>query len=402
MGVFLIIFAVAGAAILAVHLILAAGVALNFIRDAIRGGRAAARATVPASGVDSARRDPAARALRAEVIVAVRNEAGAITPLLESLSRQTMRGCTFLFVDDRSTDGTAAVLDAFCNSMGPRARVIHNGIEPKGLTGKQLALELGLAGSRGDVLLFTDADCRVADGWVEGMCAYFRDPEVGAVIGRIELAAGKTFLSRFQAFEQPLINQYNFGSAGMGMPTGCFGNNMAARAMAIREIGGFARLGFSMTEDAELLSTLGRRTKWKVRVSTREQTAAVTRPKESWAEFANQHARWNAGAFFSRDAGTRIGYTALVGYLMFCVLALPFGIMDWRISALSLNAFLSMGVLGFLGGLYPGKRKPGYFLRWAPYMMFFGFFYSYVSIRALLGRSLEWKGSVLPLKRSGG
>jgi cellulose synthase/poly-beta-1,6-N-acetylglucosamine synthase-like glycosyltransferase len=385
MGAFLAIFAVVGAEILGAHLILAVGVFLNFIRDLALRRRAALEGPAPSP--------------KAEVIVAVRNEVDAIGPLLESLSRQTMPGCSFLFVDDRSTDGTGAVLDAFCGSMGSRARVIHNGIEPRGLTGKQLALELGLAGCRGDILLFTDADCRVPEQWVEGMCSYFRDPAVGAVIGRIELSAGDTFLSRFQAFEQPLINQYNFGSAGIGMPTGCFGNNMAVRARAVREAGGFARGGYAMTEDAELLSALRSRTKWKVRVSTQERTAAVTRPKTSWAEFVNQHARWNAGAFFSRDAGTRIAYGVLVGYLMFCALALPFGVFEWKISVLSLNAFLSIGVLGLLGGAYAGKRKREYFLKWAPYTLFFGFFYSYVSIRALFGATLEWKGTELPVKR---
>jgi cellulose synthase/poly-beta-1,6-N-acetylglucosamine synthase-like glycosyltransferase len=179
----------------------------------------------------------------------------------------------------------------------------------------------------------------------------------------------------------------------MGLPMGCFGNNMAARAEAIRSFGGFSRLGYSVTEDAALLAALSRRPGTRVRVATGGETAVVTRPKERWTDFINQHTRWNAGAFFSRDFATRASYSFIVVYLVFCILALPFGVLDWRIALLSLNAFLSIGLLGFFGGFYAGKRRRLYYARLVPYVFFFGFFYSFVSLRALLRRPFEWKGS---------
>jgi hypothetical protein len=121
----------------------------------------------------------------------------------------------------------------------------------------------------------------------------------------------------------------------------------------------------------------------------------ITTPKARWIDYVNQHTRWNAGAFFSKDLQTRLGYGFIVGYLLFRVLALPFGFLDCRISLLGLNAFLSIGLLGFLGGLYDGKHKVRYFLLLPPYVLFFGFFYSVVSLRALIGRPFVWKGSLL-------
>jgi cellulose synthase/poly-beta-1,6-N-acetylglucosamine synthase-like glycosyltransferase len=219
---------------------------------------------------------------------------------------------------------------------------------------------------------------------------------VGVVLGRIELEPGATFLGRFQAFEQPLINQYNFGSAGIGLPTGCFGNNMAIRAEAVREAGGFAALGYSVTEDAMLLDAVNRAGGWKVRVCTASGSAAVTLPKPSWREYINQHTRWNAGALYSPDLVTRSLYILVVlVYLVGSLLVLPLGFADWRVPVLSLNSFLSIGLLAAIGGFYPGRRKAAYFLRLLPYLFFFGFFYSAVTVRAFVKRPFEWKGSPL-------
>jgi cellulose synthase/poly-beta-1,6-N-acetylglucosamine synthase-like glycosyltransferase len=232
--------------------------------------------------------------------------------------------------------------------------------------------------------------------WVEEMCAHFRDPRVGVVLGRIELDPAPGFLARFQAFEQPLLNQYNFGSAGIGMPTGCFGNNMAIRARAVQEIGGFHALGFSVTEDAMLLDAVCRVKGWKVRACTSDRGAARTRAQKSWAQYIDQHTRWNAGGLFSPDLVTRWSFIFVVlFYLVGSLLVLPLGVLDWRVPVLTLNAFVSIGLLGALGGLYPGKNRAQYYLLFLPFLFFFGFFYSYITVRALVRRPFDWKGTII-------
>ncbi|MGO9308751.1 MAG: glycosyltransferase [Spirochaetia bacterium] len=380
MGVFLLAFALVSAVILALHLALSAGIVANMARE---------RRAPPAPGL------PAGRT-RAEVVVAVRDEAATLPLLLDSLRAQSREDVLFLFVDDRSRDGTSGLLDEFRGTVGDRARVIHNSLEPVGLTGKQAALDLAFRRTRGDVLLFTDGDCVVPPTWAEEMLAHFRDPRVGVVLGRIELPEDRGFLRRFQAFEQPLLNQYNFGSVGIGMPTGCFGNNMAIRARAVREIGGFHALGYSVTEDAMLLDAVCRAGGWQVRACVSDRGAAMTRAQGSWKGYIDQHTRWNAGGLFSPDIVTRASFIFVVlFYLVGSLVVLPLGLLDWRVPVLSLNSFLSIGLLAGLGGLYPGKDRARYYLRFLPYLFFFGFFYSYITLRALVRRPFDWKGATL-------
>ena len=384
-SVFLVAYSALSALILALHLALSAGLVANLAAERARASR----------------RGPVGTRLRGsrlevEVVVAVRDEASVLPRLLESLRAQTEPEVRFLFVDDRSKDGTGRLLDEFCRSVGARARVIHNDADPRGLTGKQAALDLAFGLAQGDVLLFTDGDCVVPPTWAEEMVDHFDDPRVGAVLGRIELAEDRGFLRRFQAFDQPLLNQYNLGSAGIRIPTGCFGNNMAVRSRAVHEAGGFRGLGYSVTEDAMLLDAVCRRGGWQVRACVSGRAACRTRAQESWGGFLDQHTRWNAGALFSADPVTSISYILVVLiYLVGSILVMPLGLLDWRVPVLSLTSFLSIGLLAGLGGLYEGKPRVRYFLRLLPYLLFFGFFYSFVTVRALLRRPFDWKGSRL-------
>jgi cellulose synthase/poly-beta-1,6-N-acetylglucosamine synthase-like glycosyltransferase len=385
MTVLLLVFAGAGAVVLLMHIALSAGIlrAMHAEGRRSRDARARRGATGELPPVS-------------EIVVALRNEAPTLPALLGSLRAQTAADCLFLLVDDRSTDDTPRLLDEFCASVGPRARVIHNRGEPAGLTGKQAALDCAFAEARGDILVFTDGDCVVPTTWVEEIAGHFMDPKVGVVLGRIELSEGSGFLSRFQAFEQPLINQYNFGAIGIGMPMGCFGNNMAVRTKAVKEIGGFYRLGYAVTEDALLLEAVSRRGGWQVRVCTSARAATMTAAKASWKAYCNQHVRWNSGALFATDVISRFAYWFIV---LFCLVGslvvLPLVILDWRVAIVTLNSYFSIGLLAILGGAYEGKIRVRYYLRLLPHLFFFGFFYSYITVKALFRRPFDWKGSAL-------
>ena len=393
MTAFVLVFAALSAIILVIHVALSAGVAANL---------AAERRLRRAPAVDNGRPPTVAAAAGAhaivpEVIVAARNEAATLPRLLAGLEAQTRGDVRFLLVDDRSDDASGGMMDEFCRRAGARARVIHNVTPPSGLTGKQAALDLAFQQASGDVLLFTDGDCEVPPCWAEEMLRHFADERVGVVLGRIELPESPRFLEDFQAFEQPLLNQYNFGSAGIGLPTGCFGNNMAVRARAVKEVGGgFHALGFSVTEDATLLDAVRRLGSWKVSVCSSREAACLTRAHRTWGAYVDQHTRWNAGGLFSADLVTSFSYIFVVLiYLVGSLLVLPLGFLDWRVPVLSLNAFLSIGLLAFAGGLYEGKNRPRYYARLLPYLFFFGFFYAFITVRAVLKRPFDWKGSTL-------
>jgi cellulose synthase/poly-beta-1,6-N-acetylglucosamine synthase-like glycosyltransferase len=214
---------------------------------------------------------------------------------------------------------------------------------------------------------------------------------VGIVFGQLSLGEPEGFLGKFQAFDQPLIHQWNSATAGLGMPGSCFGNNLACRRRALEEVGGFRGLGYTLTEDAALTSAVARRG-WNVRVSTRTQCMIETGAQPTWRDFLNQHLRWNSGGFYHRQFSTRLGYRWITLFLIASVLALPFCLLWPALLIMPTASFLSVGLLGLLAGLLYRSDQPSYFLKLVPYTFFFMLFYSYVTFLSILRVSLEWKG----------
>ncbi len=339
---------------------------------------------------------PPAADLSVSVVVAARDEERNLPALLASLEAQSLRAFQVVLVDDRSRDGTAALMEAFRARHGRRVTVVRNREEPGTRNPKQAALDIAARLADGEVLVFTDADCVVPPQWLAGLLGYFRDPRVGVVFGQLSLGSGRPggFLDRFQAFEQPLIHQWSSGTAGLGMPGSCFGSNLAARRAVLEELGGFRGLGDTLTEDAALVAAAAKH-RWRVRVSTRRSTMIVTRPQTSWAEFLNQHLRWNTGAFFHQDAGTRLPYRFIALYLTASVLAIPLCPFFPRLAMLPATSFIGVGLMGLLAGLLYRRDLAAYLLRLAPYTLFFMGFYSLATVLSMLRRTPEWKGRKL-------
>ena len=95
------------------------------------------------------------------IIVSALDEAATIEPALRSLLALDHPGLQVVAIDDRSTDGTGAILDRIARE-DPRLRVIHVAALPDGWLGKVHALHLGARAADGEFLLFTDADVHVA------------------------------------------------------------------------------------------------------------------------------------------------------------------------------------------------------------------------------------------------
>ena len=382
------------ASMLLTHGALAAGVLLARLRDrsdeARRRRRPSRRRTAPP----------------VSVVVAAMNEEQALPRLLDSLAAQTTGAFELVLVDDRSTDATAAIMERHRAAAPYPVRVVRNRQPPADCTGKQQALDLGVAAAAGELLLFTDADCTVPPTWVERLTAYFTADaggRTGVVFGQLAVQArddgggggADRFTDRYQAFDQPLVHQYSTGTAGLGQPTGCFGNNLALRAPVLAAVGGFRSLGYTITEDAALIGAASR-AGWKVRAATLPETLVTTEPQPDWRAFINQHVRWNGGAFYSNDPAAAWGYRYVTLFLILSVAAAPFALLVPWLVVWPLTSLLSIGTLAALAAALYHPRRRRALARVVPYTLFFMGFYAYITVLAIAGVRAEWKGSRLP------
>lgn len=114
---------------------------------------------------------------RVSILVPARDEAAKIAACVESLVAQDYPGGAFevLVLDDRSTDGTGAIVAALA-ARHPRLRPLRGAEPPPGWGGKAHACQQLAEAATGDWLLFVDADTTHAPAMLRAT--------VGAALGR--------------------------------------------------------------------------------------------------------------------------------------------------------------------------------------------------------------------------
>jgi len=113
--------------------------------------------------------------LRFSVVVPAYQAAAVIGQCVRSLQQQTVvrEEYEVIVADDGSTDATAAIAR---EAGADRVLTIAHG-------GPAVARNVGIAAARGEIILFTDADCEPLTDWLAEMVRPFADPEVMGVKG---------------------------------------------------------------------------------------------------------------------------------------------------------------------------------------------------------------------------
>jgi GT2 family glycosyltransferase len=213
-------------------------------------GKAPADAVAAAARAALAGREPPAPAppgdpVRASVVVATRERADQLARALDSLLEQDHPDFEIVVVDNAPV--TSATQDLVENKYGERVRYVRESVP-----GLAIAHNRGIAVADGAVIAFTDDDVVADPHWLTALTAPFAaDPGLGCATGLILPARLRTpaqilleshggFAKGFEArlydpahppADEPLF-PFTAGSFGSGA-------NMAFRATALRDIGGF-------------------------------------------------------------------------------------------------------------------------------------------------------------------
>jgi len=111
------------------------------------------------------RSPPPGRWPRVSLIVPARNEVETLGPAMRSRLAEGYPALEVVLVDDRSTDGTGALVDAIA-AEDSRVRALHLDSLPPGWLGKLHAMSEGLRRATGEWILFSDADVHLAPGTI--------------------------------------------------------------------------------------------------------------------------------------------------------------------------------------------------------------------------------------------
>jgi hypothetical protein len=115
---------------------------------------------------------------RVSIVVPACNEADTLRDATRTKLASDYPNLEVVVVDDRSTDGTSEIADALA-AEDRRVRVVHVRELPDGWLGKIHALARGVEVATGELLLFSDADVRMAPDLLRRAIAVAEDERLG-------------------------------------------------------------------------------------------------------------------------------------------------------------------------------------------------------------------------------
>jgi cellulose synthase/poly-beta-1,6-N-acetylglucosamine synthase-like glycosyltransferase len=134
------------------------------------------------------------------VIIPAYNSGETIHKTIEALQRQNYpkRDYEIIVVDDGSTDKTEEIVKKFKNVKFFKQK--HKG--------PAYARNLGSKFAKGNILLFTDADCIPDKNWIKNMIKPFGDKKVVAVSGTYKTLNKNNLLARFIGYDIQFRHEY--------------------------------------------------------------------------------------------------------------------------------------------------------------------------------------------------
>jgi len=250
--------------------------------------------------------DDQAELLPVSVIVTARNEEENILNLMEDLARQDhpIDLLEVLIVDDGSGDKTFHVVQTFIIDHNLLNFKIIRRIDAGGMGSKKKALTLGLAEASGEIILTTDADCRVSAGWVSSMVRPFSDEKIRLTAGPVSYEGYKSFSGKFQSLEFLGLVASGAGAIGAGQPFLCNGACMAYRKKTFLEVEGYSgNEKYRSGDDVFLMHKIKQTFGSESITFVMEKSAMVkTRPVNGFFAFIRQRARWASKSSGYRDS----------------------------------------------------------------------------------------------------
>lgn len=326
------------------------------------------------------------------VIVPVRNEAGNVQKVIEDLRNQKYPTNLFeiIIVDDFSTDNTRSEVNRHLADPKIPTRLIS--LSDKKKQGKKHALTLGVEAAKNEIILTTDADCRIGPEWLLSYDAAFSE-STQIVAGPVSLT-GKGLFANMQQAE--FVGLVAFGAITLtgNNPSMCSGANLGFRKKAFIDVGGYeSNIMIPSGDDEFLLYDVLKAHPYSGKFLKAAEAIVETEAHQRLGSFLNQRARWTSKWRHNKNPKLRL--TAVLFFLDYL-----FFLLGWALVAvqeLEVEMMLVAFGLRFVANYFLVKLlansmtlyKVVYSLFWL--QIFYPFHVLFMGLISIFGR-YTWKG----------
>jgi len=325
------------------------------------------------------------------ILVAARNEEATISDCLENLGKLNYPPDLLqrIVINDRSMDNTRQIILEH-QKRTPTLKLVDISEDMNGLMGKMNALAQGMDHVEGEIVLVTDADCLVSPGWVSEMVSYFTD-KIG-LIGSLTVIKNpeekEKFFDNIQTLDWFFLQAIASGTAGIHLPVSVLGNNFGFRKSVYDMIGGFTAIGFSLTEDMALLSTIIKKTDYKIAYPLQSDSMIQSLPLNHIRDFFQQRKRWLFGGVKAPMWGWVLMFTSFIAHLLFVINLICTNFSLPVITGFVLITFIDLSLIWRVSIKSGSKKLIRYFI---PYELFYYVYTLIVTLSMILPGKIYWK-----------
>ncbi|MGZ3945716.1 MAG: glycosyltransferase family 2 protein [Mucilaginibacter sp.] len=235
------------------------------------------------------------------VLIAARNEeAGISKTIADLLAQDYPKELTeIIIVDDHSTDKTADIIRSYA-AIGIKLLQLN---EDQPLNSyKKKAISKAIELSSGELMVATDADCRMGTEWLSAVVGYYEDNDLVMISSPVTYFQERTLFEYMQTLEFCYLIGIGASFIGNKRASTCNGANFAYRKDVFYEVGGFKGIDTVASGDDELLlQKVAAKYPGKIGFLKERKAIVYTHAKHTLASFLSQRRRWASKSTHYKD-----------------------------------------------------------------------------------------------------
>ena len=237
------------------------------------------------------------------VLIAARNEEEKIHLTIgDILAQDYPKHLTeIIIVDDHSTDSTSAIIGLYA---GKGVKLLQLNEDKPLNSYKKKAISEAIKLSTGELMVATDADCRMGSKWLSTVVGYYEMENPVMISSPVSYFEEKSLFERMQSLEFYSLIATGAAFIGNGHASTCNGANLAYRKDVFYEVGGFKGIDDLASGDDELLlQKVVARFPGKIGFLKLYDAVVFTHAKANLKEFLQQRRRWASKSVKYKDKG---------------------------------------------------------------------------------------------------
>lgn len=220
------------------------------------------------------------------VIIPVYNGEADLPALMDCLRSQIYPAdqVEYLLVDNNSSDRSFEMMKAAAATEPPQ--ITLHPLQENQIQSSYAARNKGIHAAQGQILAFTDMDCRPQPQWLADLVQPFDDPDIGIVAGEILALPGDSWLEDYAERQETLSQKHTLANSFCAYGQTA---NLAVRRAAFEQVGLF-RPYLTTGGDADICWRIQQKTAYQLQFA---ETAIVKhRHRSSLDELRRQWYRY--------------------------------------------------------------------------------------------------------------